>query len=168
MRQRSGDEWLGIIVNVAVLGFLGYALLRPAGPIGQRWRSIRSEQHLREVIAVEWDRLSVGASTGLPTVVEFIDYECPYCRRAHGLLLDAQRDGAFEVVYRHLPLVIHPRAEGAARTVLCSERQHRSSRVHEMLLTTDAWRQGGYSWLRVGAEVGISDTTAFRERGVSI
>jgi protein-disulfide isomerase len=59
-------------------------------------------------------------------VVEFVDYQCPYCLKAHEqvvpkLLADYPADVRVEI--RHLPLEIHPAAEGAARAAIAAGRQ---------------------------------------------
>jgi protein-disulfide isomerase len=51
------------------------------------------------------------------TLVEYGDYQCPYCRAAHPVVQDLLRlrARAVRVVYRHFPLTnVHPRAEPAA------------------------------------------------------
>jgi uncharacterized membrane protein/predicted DsbA family dithiol-disulfide isomerase len=48
----------------------------------------------------------IGAATPLVTVVEFSDYECPYCRMAHQEIraLAARYPDEVRLVHRHLPL----------------------------------------------------------------
>ena len=55
------------------------------------------------------------------TVVEFSDYECPFCSRLHPTLkkLVDESDGAINWEYRHLPLSIHANAEPSAKAAEC-------------------------------------------------
>ncbi len=55
------------------------------------------------------------------TIVEFSDYECPFCSRLHPTLkqLVEEFDGAVAWEYRHLPLVSHPNAREAALAAEC-------------------------------------------------
>jgi protein-disulfide isomerase len=69
-------------------------------------------------------------------LVEYGDFECPYCRRAHFILerlLD--RVGAFVVLaFRNLPLVqIHPHALDAALAAEAAGRQGRFWEMHDRL-----------------------------------
>ena len=59
------------------------------------------------------------------TIVEYSDFECPFCSRLHPTLVRIveESDGQVNWVYRHLPLTsIHPNAEPAARASECVAR----------------------------------------------
>jgi protein-disulfide isomerase len=61
---------------------------------------------------------------GQATVVEFVDFECPFCRRHEELLtpLLAKHPGRVRVVRKQVPLgSIHPHAEAAARAAACAD-----------------------------------------------
>lgn len=55
------------------------------------------------------------------TIVEFSDYECPFCSRLHPTLKQVvdESDGDINWEYRHLPLSIHASAEPAAIASEC-------------------------------------------------
>lgn len=57
-----------------------------------------------------------GASNALVTIVEFSDFQCPFCRRAEGTLQQLRADfgGDLRVVYKHNPLGYHTHAMPAA------------------------------------------------------
>lgn len=63
------------------------------------------------------------ARPGVATVIDFVDFQCPYCRSLHKQLVPvlARRAGQVRVVRKHLPLNMHKRAAPAARAVLCAE-----------------------------------------------
>jgi protein-disulfide isomerase/uncharacterized membrane protein len=77
----------------------------------------------------------VGASQPLVTVVEYSDYECPYCRQAHRNMrsLAAKHPAEVRLIHRHAPLdqacnedvkrVFHPRACEFARAAECAAEQ---------------------------------------------
>jgi protein-disulfide isomerase len=80
----------------------------------------------------DWDSvLAVGIHTGPEaapmTVVEFGDFECPYCRQFHGAVKSAiaARPGMIRFVYVHLPLPMHRFAAPAARASECAEARGR-------------------------------------------
>jgi hypothetical protein len=50
------------------------------------------------------------------TIIEFADYECPYCQQIHPLLkkLEQEFDGKIALAFKDMPLPMHPRAAKAA------------------------------------------------------
>jgi protein-disulfide isomerase len=73
-----------------------------------------------------------GASV---TVVEFSDYECPFCRKVEPTLraLEAAHPGQVRVVYRNLPLPIHSQSRLAAKAALAADDQGRFWEMHDAL-----------------------------------
>ncbi len=67
------------------------------------------------------NRHVLGSEKAKVTIVEFSDYECPFCARVHPTLEriveESQGDVAWE--FRHLPLSIHRNAESAALAAEC-------------------------------------------------
>jgi protein-disulfide isomerase len=63
---------------------------------------------------------SIGPSDALVTIVEFFDYQCPYCRRAEATMneLLARYPKDVRLVLRQNPLPFHPRALPAANFAL--------------------------------------------------
>ncbi len=61
-----------------------------------------------------------GAATALVTIVEFGDFQCPYCKRADATIkaLRAAYGNDLRVVWRNEPLPFHKRAEPAAELAL--------------------------------------------------
>jgi protein-disulfide isomerase len=70
------------------------------------------------------DRASLGRADAPVTVVEFSDFQCPYCRRMSGVVHDTlkgPRGKDVRWVYKHFPLAqIHPWAEPAAVAAECA------------------------------------------------
>jgi protein-disulfide isomerase len=69
------------------------------------------------------------------TIVEFSDFECPYCRRGYAALdeiLDSY-DGDVRLVYRHLPLPMHANAQMAAEASLAAHAQGKFWPFHDLL-----------------------------------
>ena len=63
---------------------------------------------------------ALGAAQPKVTLIEFSDFQCPYCRGASNLLGQlAESDPGVRVVFRHLPLSNHPWALHAARAASC-------------------------------------------------
>jgi protein-disulfide isomerase len=68
---------------------------------------------------------SKGSDHAPVTIVEFSDFECPYCRRFAGLLDEVlpQESDAVRVVFHHMPLSMHPWARTAAEGAACAQLQ---------------------------------------------
>lgn len=66
-----------------------------------------------------------GSLDARVTIVEFSDFQCGHCARAHVYLDDLLNRKADEVrvVFRHLPLEIHEHARHAAEVAACANRQ---------------------------------------------
>ena len=74
---------------------------------------------------------------GVVTVVDFIDFECPFCRALHGRLVEAiaQAGVPVRVVRKMTPLLrIHAGALAAAIAWCCAERQGRADAMADALL----------------------------------
>jgi predicted DsbA family dithiol-disulfide isomerase/uncharacterized membrane protein len=84
---------------------------------------------------------------GQATVVDFVDFECPFCRMTNAELeplLDAHKD-RLRVVRRQVPLKSHPHARDAARAACCGERLGRGESMANALFTApvdDLTREG--------------------------
>jgi diadenylate cyclase len=77
-----------------------------------------------------------GVEDAPVTLVEFGDYECPYCGRAYPVVQEIQRQmgDALRFVYRHLPLdSVHPRARRAAEVAEAAAAQGRFWEMHDLL-----------------------------------
>ncbi|KIT16381.1 DsbA family protein [Jannaschia aquimarina] len=102
----------------------------------------------------------LGNPDGDVTVVEFFDYNCPYCRRAGpevaGLL---EADGNVRVVYREWP-ILGEASVFAARAALASREQGLYEEFHEAMMAAEA-RLGEAQVMQIAEEVGL-DTDRLR------
>lgn len=92
---------------------------------------------------VQADWRSIGPSDAPITVIEFTDYECPFCRQFHlGTFADLKKDyvdaGKVRWVSRDLPLDIHPHALKAAEAARCAGDQNKFWEMRDALLSADA------------------------------
>ena len=79
---------------------------------------------------------SLGPATAPVTIVEFSDFECPYCGALFPTLKKIEADfaGRIRVVYRQMPLEsIHPHAEKAAEASLCANDQQKFWELHDAM-----------------------------------
>jgi protein-disulfide isomerase len=77
-----------------------------------------------------------GPADSRVTMVEFVDFECPFCGRyAHDTLPRLRREYGDRIRYvsRQFPLDIHPNAERAALAAECADEQNRYWPFHDAL-----------------------------------
>ena len=69
------------------------------------------------------------------TIIEFSDFECPYCRAAQPVLKTIMErwPGRVRHVFKHFPLEQHTHAMQAARAAVCADRQGRFWAMHDRI-----------------------------------
>ena len=95
------------------------------------------------------------------TIVEFSDFECPFCRRFHDQTYQALLEaypGKIRFVYRNLPLTsIHPNAMPAAIASLCANDQNAYWEFHDKLFSNEAL--GETTYVQYAADLGLDVDT---------
>ncbi len=149
-----------MVVDVAMLALLGLATLRSRReldrPLSPMFVAIPAGAYFSAVAApIAWGVLAVrGDTSKLPLVVreemgktpheqvcvvDFVDYECPFCRQTHADFqptLDAHK-GRLRVVRKNVPLTsIHPHAMIAARASCCADDLGQGDAMAAALMTT--------------------------------
>src|SRR6202034_3278610 len=76
------------------------------------------------------------AKEALVTLVEYGDFECPYCGQAEPVVRELIRgSGELRFVFRHLPLTeVHPHAQLAAEGAESAAKQGAFWEMHDMLM----------------------------------
>jgi protein-disulfide isomerase len=92
---------------------------------------------------------ALGPADAPITIVEFSDYQCPFCRRWHDQVYEnllASYPGKIKFVYRNLPLTsIHPDAQGAAEAAMCAGEQNVYWQYHDKLFSSEVLGSGAYT-----------------------
>src|ERR1051326_4586992 len=80
---------------------------------------------------------SIGNAKAPVTIVEFSDFECPFCGRAVETVkkIEAAYGDKVRVVFRDYPLVIHRTAKRAAEASHCAEDQGKFWEMHDKLFS---------------------------------
>ncbi len=78
-----------------------------------------------------------GATNAKIKIVEFTDFECPYCERAFPAIeaLMKKYEGKISLEYRSFPLPFHPLAQKAAEGALCANDQGKFWEMHDTMFT---------------------------------
>lgn len=124
-------------------------------------RQAAAENELTAVITQRRDEIfndpnsPVGANpNGDATLVEFFDYNCPYCRRATPMLDSLEReDKGLRLVFKEYP-ILGPGSVFAARAALASQKQGKYLVFHKAMMAYHG-RITETSSLEVAAAVGI-------------
>jgi protein-disulfide isomerase len=88
-------------------------------------------------IEVEAKGPSRGPSGAPVTIVEFSDFQCPFCGREYPVVekLMKEYDGKVRLVFRHYPLDFHPFAEKAAEAGACAADQGKFWELHNAMFS---------------------------------
>ncbi len=96
-----------------------------------------------------------GNANGDVTLVEFFDYNCPYCRRVLTTLAELQETNPrLRVVYKEFP-ILSDNSRFAARAALASRNQDKYFEFHDALMRTSGI-VNPEKVIEVAREVGIS------------
>jgi protein-disulfide isomerase len=125
------------------------------------------------VVDVENGKLPLlGNKDAKVTIVEFSDFQCPFCKRyfdeTHQQINDTYvKTGKVKFAYRHYPLSFHPNAEKAAEAAECANEQGAFWQYHDLLFgNQDNWTPlessaAADSFTNLAGQAGI-DTNQFR------
>jgi protein-disulfide isomerase len=141
--------------------------------MGQRAETIVS--NLRDqaaaVILLEPARIEVeaigpskGPDDAVVTIVEFSDFQCPFCQRVVPTIDQILTKYPTQVrfVFRNLPLAkIHPRAQAAAEAAACADKQGDFWGYHDLIFETPK-ALSDEDLERYAAELGL-ESAAFRQ-----
>ena len=86
------------------------------------------------VVNVDMENTNTAGSRNAPVMlVEFADYECPYCQRVAPDVkkLQAEFGNKLAITYKDFPLPMHARAEKAAEAVRCAGKQGKFWDMHD-------------------------------------
>lgn len=139
---------IGILTGFFIWGYGQQPAVTVNQPAGQPVAAAtQAPQYVRYDIATD-GYPSLGPVDAPITIVEFGDFECPFCKRFHletyQPLLDAY-PGQIRFVYRNLPLTsIHPQAVPAAVASLCANEKNLFWEYHDKLFNGDTLNRDLY------------------------
>jgi protein-disulfide isomerase len=93
-------------------------------------------QHGALIAPVDEGDHSTGPENAPLTLVEYGDYQCPYCKTAHPILMEVRRmlGTRLRFVFRNFPLSqIHPDAQHAAEAAEAAAAQGKFWQMHDLL-----------------------------------
>jgi len=157
---------LGAAIGASAIGTAYFTILRHLpGELRARFALGRAEELVDLAFPVdpEVDHIR-GPGDAAVTLVEYGDFECPYCGRAEPVLRDllAEFGDELRFVFRDLPLAdVHPRAQIAAEAAEAAGAQGKYWEMHDLLFEhQDAL--GPAELIRYAEELGL-DVDRFRD-----
>jgi len=89
----------------------------------------------RVTVAIRQETPSRGPANAPIVLVEYTDYQCPYCNRVQPTIaaLMERYDGQIRHVFKNLPLPNHPQAQLAGEAALCAQDQGKYWEFHDWL-----------------------------------
>ena len=132
---------LGILAASVLAAFLGWLVFLAIGHLPRRLQARGGTRLAAPLIdltdPVDPERDHVRGPDDAPvTLVEYADFECPYCGQAEPVVREllAQFGGDLRYVFRHLPLVdVHEHAQLAAEAAEAAGAQGRFWEMHDLL-----------------------------------
>jgi protein-disulfide isomerase len=128
---------------MAILVCLMLVVARPVNGQSAKSPSSKAQADLRSSAASvglakpenDWrEQVSRNASAPV-TIIEFFDYQCPFCLNTNPALTEAIKNhpGKVRLMLKHLPLPIHPDSALAHQAALAAGEQGRFWEMHDLL-----------------------------------
>jgi uncharacterized membrane protein len=149
--EADAETWRATAGGAAVIAFAG------AVPLLSH---VLVRTHVPELIAEEMKKTPPGQVT----IVDFVDFECPYCRQTasdFAPTLDRYK-GKFRLVRKEMPLTaIHPHALAAARAECCAESLGKGDAMADQLMSVPVAQLTDDGCTAIAESLGL-DAAAFR------
>lgn len=131
--KSSVSNLVVFVVMLAAITGLGYF----AGQYVQEFfaKPVEPRDAHRYEVRLRGDEPQRGPDDALVTIIEFSDFQCPYCGNAVGPLEEAMAsfEGDVRLIFKHFPLPGHPNAIPAARTAWAGQQQGKFWEFHDWL-----------------------------------
>ena len=124
---------------------------------------------IRQLSDDEWQRASgngivLGPAAARVKIVEFYDYECPFCGRVYPTLNEIRQryPDDIAIIHRHFPLPSHATAYPSAIAVECANEQGKFEPYHEALFKRQE-APVNLDWAGLARTAEVPDVSGFRE-----
>jgi protein-disulfide isomerase len=101
--------------------------------LGSKYKVEKKLEPLRAEVAATGP--AKGPETAPVTIVEFSDFQCPFCSKIIPTLdqVKAKYGDKVRIVFRQFPLGMHPQAQKAAEASLCANEQGKFWQLHDFM-----------------------------------
>lgn len=180
--QPRQSFWLGFVTAILALGTLGFILLGSCVLGGdcsvegfEGFASATQDSGGDEQVAAAAAAVPEPTATGVPavteadhirgnqnaaiTIIEYSDFQCPYCSRFHPTMLQVMDEYTDSVrwVFRHFPLSFHPEAVPAANAAECASEQGKFWEYADALFENQS-TLGGELYATLASDLGLNSS----------
>jgi len=135
------NPWFYVsVIAVAIIIVLAYKVMVPGTGSGEMVNEpANTNKPTTAPASVSIDDDAIEGNEDAPvTIIEFSDYECPFCERFYSQTLGQIREnyidtGKVKLVYRDFPLSFHAQAQKAAEAAECAGEQGKYYEMHDKL-----------------------------------
>lgn len=157
-RTTSSILAIAAIVIAAMLVKREFAPTRRGGPLPSD-----PPEYVREWEELAASGILLGAADAPIKLIEFTDFQCPYCARYVPTLraVQSRHPGVVARLFLHYPISeIHPHARAAAVAAECAHEQgHFREMYEEIFRWQDSLERA--DWLKLAQGAGVSDLRTF-------
>lgn len=161
--------FIGVIVVVGIVGLLSYIVMSSDNNNSSRATQTNKNTAIvppntfKNIDSPTAPSVGPSAASAKVTVVEFLDFQCPYCKQSAPTvlaLLEKYQGQPVRFVFRNLPLEsIHPYAVPAAHAGLCADAQNKFLRFYSAAYQRQSEITSDNLYL-IARDIGL-DMTAF-------
>lgn len=153
-----------VIAGVIIAGAVIYGNNKKINLAGEAQKPIaeQREEDASRVYEVDIDDDAIkGNPDAKITIIEFSDYQCPYCAKAEATLKKIAENYSDKVrfVYRDFPLDFHDNAQKAAEATECAKEQGRFWEYHDLLFAKqDKWSEDSKEFKKYAKDLGLNES----------
>lgn len=160
LKDFMSNVFSGILVLCAIIitGFVIRQEMFPPEP-----------QPAIQQVVENWQQLDlngqqIGSDNAPVQIVEFFDYQCPFCKSVQPSVKAVQQKypDKVSVFYEHFPLSGHEHAFSAAVAAECAAKQNKFSQFHDLLFSTQD-QIGKISFDSLANEADVTNIASFNE-----
>ncbi|MEK7619787.1 MAG: thioredoxin domain-containing protein [Patescibacteria group bacterium] len=172
--------WLGFITAILALGTLGFVVLGSCvlggdcsveglaaadtedsgsgGQVAAAAAAVPAPTATGVPAVTEADHIRGDADAPI-TIIEYSDFQCPYCSRFHPTMLQVMDEYTDSVrwVFRHFPLSFHAEAVPAANAAECASEQGKFWEYADALFTNQS-SLGSEFYATLASDLGLNTT----------
>ncbi len=114
---------------------------------------------LADVPPVTADDNVKGPDNAKVTLIEYSDFQCPFCARHKGTIDEIIKEygDKVRIVYRHFPLSFHPEAQKAAEASECAAEQGKFWEMHDKIFAAnEAGTMSVAKWKEIAKSLGLN------------
>jgi protein-disulfide isomerase len=139
--EKAPDQFIEIVMKAQ------QNAQKVAGERAQQDEQKQREEEFKNPLkpVIEESRVIFGNKSAPITIVEYSDFQCPYCSRGYQTMIELKKEygDKVRVVFKHLPLDFHPLAVPAARyfEAIAMQDHLKAEKFHNLVFENQAQMQ---------------------------